>query len=404
MSMNRWLSCVYGVIFVALVYLLSVSSLLSAQTHVGNLIREIEKYASDHGHVPDGEALEAMVAPFLPHLSDSDVAAVSEAWVNAQKPRISKEHLAALYESKIAGISSFKIEYRLTGSIDDQSVIFIRDRSNFFADVTYTKGVMSGTDLARSVVAYNGDYLSAARYFSTTSRLTEGSIVNFTSLNEIIPFEHPMLYACLLPHDILSVVAGRTHFFLPGFLKGSQHAVPIIFEKTTAIEGTECVEVSNGTYTFFLNPEKNFSVVRIVERHQANMPPVLEVNLSDHIDCGNGIWFPKSIQARYSYGDSRFDRNVLITVSSVELNKEIDPKTFTDIFPEDVLVADLVRNLSYEWSERPSIDSTLDKAVKSKRVWIFQIISMTVGIILILIWIIIKYVKYRACLRVKNSE
>jgi len=99
---------------------------LTAQTHVNSLIQEIEKYALDHGHVPDGETLEMMAAPFLPHLSDSDMAVVSEAWINAQKPLISKEHLAALYESKIAGISSFKIEYRLTGSIDDQSVIFVR--------------------------------------------------------------------------------------------------------------------------------------------------------------------------------------------------------------------------------------------------------------------------------------
>ena len=117
---------------------------------------------------------------------------------------------------------------------------------------------MSGTDLARSIAAYNGEYLSATRYFSTTSRLTEGSIVNFESLSEIIPFEHPMLYACLLPQDILSTVAGRSHYFLPGFLKGSHHTVPIIFEKMTAINGAECVEVSNGTYTFFLNPKKIF--------------------------------------------------------------------------------------------------------------------------------------------------
>jgi len=83
-----------------------------------------------------------------------------------------------------------------------------------------------------------------------------------------------------------------------------------------------------------------------------------------------------------------------MTVSGVELNKEIDPKTFTDIFPEDVLVADLVRNLSYEWSDRPSIDAILDKAVKSKRVWTLQYISLTLGILLLLAWFIIQYRAY----------
>jgi hypothetical protein len=202
---------------------------------------------------------------------------------------------------------------------------------------------------------------------------------------------------------------GKDILSLPNILS-NDHV--LICGKQELIDNIKCVVVTNGSERIYLDPLKDFSVVKIenymsvFDESTKTFEDVLckSVVLLDHVDYGNGIWFPQSVRVSYSDG-SHFDRNVSMSIKNVELNKEIDPNFFVDVFPEDALVADTIRGIVYMWSDRPSIEATLKSVVKSKRQWFWQIASMTTGIILIIIWIIIKYVKYRAYyLKAKTAE
>jgi hypothetical protein len=259
--------------------------------------------------------------------------------------------------------------------------------------------------LSKEIFAYDGKHMSAVRFFFSKNRVVEGMIGNFDNPSGLFPFENPLYYSFLLSPEVQKLSGRLPIRCLPSMLHDKRH-VSIINEDLVAVDGIDCILISNGN-SIYLDPSKDYSVVKIEDFRVVIDPngeereiPLETVTMSDHVDYGNGIWVPHKIDVTYSFGDDS-DGRVIIEVKNVEVNKKIGDELFTNIFPDDTVVADAVHNLVYTWSDRPSIEATLKSVVKSKRVWTFQIISLTVGTLLILIWIIIKY---RAYLKEKNGE
>jgi hypothetical protein len=91
---------------------------------------------------------------------------------------------------------------------------------------------------------------------------------------------------------------------------------------------------------------------------------------------------------------SNIVRKEVINVENMSLNSGIQESFFTDIIPENAVVADGIRGLVYKQSDSPSIGSLLKEHAKSKRVMIFRYISIISGLILIFIALALKYRAY----------
>ncbi|MGL6195148.1 MAG: hypothetical protein ACRC2T_10050 [Thermoguttaceae bacterium] len=379
---------------------------------VEKVVKEIENFSSVNGRSPSEEDVEKILLPYGDDaFSEPEFYRIYSAWQNARQSPISKKALIELFESKVQSIRSIKIKYQYSTDWldkkkssfrDKQNVSFIMDNNRLYSEKTYfsSDSTANKTGLSHEILAYNGKNLSIARFFFDKKRATEGVIENRNNLDELFPFEHPLYYSFLLNPDIQKLTGKKPVFFLPSLLQDKTR-LSIIEENTVLVDGIECIQISNGN-SIYIDPSKDFSIVK-VEQFQTvrdsnggedKIKPTKIVTLTKLSDYGNGIWIPQNINIIYSFGDES-DRTVTMTVMNVEVNKKIDEKTFTDIFPDDAVISDSVQNLVYIWSDRASIGGLLKDTVQSKvrRTW--QWLSMGAGLVLIIVALLMKYRNYR---------
>ncbi|MDR2438285.1 MAG: hypothetical protein LBE12_02790 [Planctomycetaceae bacterium] len=376
---------------------------------VQTIIRDIENFAALNNIVPDDRDIEPLIRPHEHELTDIQIMQIASVLIKMQKPLISKNALAKLIDSKIASIQSIRIKYEVevrsldmsSSESDHRMVDFIMDKGQFYVNYSFNnKRKSTDKTLTQTIKAYNGGYVSSVKFFYDKSRIIEGEILPFEGLEELFPYECPLYYSCLFSQEILTQ-ANKTPLSLSAALSGTEDQSGIIYEKTVPIDGVNCIQIYFDATRFYLDPNKDFSIVRI-EKYRFVQDPsdgtekqttFRVFSMSDHIDCGNGVWIPKYLHLIYNLG-SRHDRQVTIRVFDVEINKKIDPKIFTDIFPEETFVSDLVHKLTYKWSDRPSIESTLDSIIQRKSVTILRWISVISGLALIFIALVMKYRQY----------
>jgi hypothetical protein len=178
----------------------------------------------------------------------------------------------------------------------------------------------------------------------------------------------------------------------------------IVLEELESISGEACIVVTNGNYRMYVSPQKNFSIVCKECWVRYSLPGdrelISKAELKDFHEYDNSLWLPRKYYEEF-FSKGKLVSTILVEFDDVIVNSKIPDVFFQDIIPENSLVADGVNNLLYTQSDSPSINALLKSVAKSKRQWFWRIASMTTGIILIIIWIIIKYVKYRATLASK---
>lgn len=356
--------------------------------------------------VPDDDDYFRIVSDSRFSLTPQERANLFGKIVFMQKPSVQRKEILALYEAKRVSLHDCIISYTNVHSNDKDrkssqiSFVFAFSKNKLFLD---KKGKRWDTDSERLTASYDGENLKLVR--EPDSNLPNASVSEQIS-RKFFYEPHMPLYVVMLFSaarcDYPPELAG-TDFV--DFLKdeGSTH----VFQQEKDINGSKCIVVLNTGKRFFLDPKRDYSVVRFEQfeheyapntqglRHLVGRHMRLRVDNHDLVDHGNGIWLPTKTVCS-SFAENGKTEQMTTIVTDVRVNKGITDAFFTDITPEHSFVFDSVRKMTYMQSDSSSINSLLKETAKSKRVWIFQIISMTLGIVLILIWFIIKYRQYLA--------
>jgi hypothetical protein len=372
---------------------------------------ELLHYREKNGFPPD----ESVLFSFTANLNDPGMAKNIVNFVLAeQKPMISRDDIVKIIRAKQNSITSFECKYLISTSESlpkngekDENIIetceFLFSANKLLLDQAPSQVNAVNPHTRKS---YDGDRIISLHSFGNDQHNAGISPVEDGSRKNLIRQDMPLMLAMIFDtsrYDHFSV-----RYDLLKFL--SQDYIVLVLEKLETVQGRKCVVVADFSSRFYLDIERDYSVVRAEQYGTKRNNGILErylyyrTTLYDLRDMGNGIWLPQKALLEHFNEQKKLVDQSFVHVQHMELNKNIDEKRFYDFIPDDILVSDTVTGAVYKWGDRPSIDATLKSVVKSKRQWFWQIASMTTGIILIIIWIIIKYVKYRAYLKAKNAE
>ncbi|MCL2004953.1 MAG: hypothetical protein FWG73_02205 [Planctomycetaceae bacterium] len=356
---------------------------------------EIRNFYDVNGYIPTESDYFDII--FMPtnNLTSQEQAELFGQILSLQNPRVDKISLLKIIGSKKESINSLKVRYNLTfhGRLRSSVVCIYA----FLGEKRYFEriGKILDADEEQIIFAYDGSLLRIVT--NPNDIMPNVSIDLFTAHHDIF-FQPTMpLFAAMLfdtthfpsvkyVHDVL--------FFLED--QGTQ-----VFEKTEIIDGKACIIAANFNTRVLLCPEMNYAVMQFevynFDYDDQGLPIgrslLVKRELRDHKYYGNGIWLPTRIVTS-EFFDKNNPSQTVVMVDEMEVNPAIDPNFFADVIPENAFVIDGVRGLTYFQSDSPSINDTLKAVAKSKRTWFLQYLSLTVGCILILLVVVVKYIKY----------
>jgi hypothetical protein len=216
------------------------------------------------------------------------------------------------------------------------------------------------------------------------------------------------------PHELLSAAMledskttrGRS---LPLFDLAEMLAITgvLVLEDTEDVEGSKCLVMTDGLFRVYLDKARDFSVVRIELWDRIEDPKgskdlyrgrevTKRRDLKELEDYGNGIWLPKKVECvSYEHGIP-VERETTI-VESIEINKGVDDKVFTDIIPKNAIVMDGIGKSVYRYGSRASVEGMRSETTKTKSQWKIGFIWLNVIalIVLVCIFVLRKWYKFR---------
>jgi hypothetical protein len=362
---------------------------------------ELDSFQSQHNRVPNDWDFCNLLISYQSNLSSEEIQSLFSYLASKQTTLISKNDLILLYKAKIESIRSVKFIFQDTFDIiekntrDVKNVIFVMERDRLYID--YSVNYQSLNIIPDRVVrSYDGEVLRSVEFPITQGDLPNASIVHLQSYSDFFPSIGPLSVSMLLDPNISSK-AQMPLCDMGDFLENQMGEV---FESQEITDSHQLILVSNLMFRFYLDPEKDFSVVKyecLSLEQSSNMGMSLKKRtdaiLSNFFDCGNGIWIPGKTEIK-NYVDNEVVDVRYIFVSYAKVNEVIEDSFFSKIIPDDAFVVDKVRNLTYMQSDNPSINSLLKETAKSKRVFIYRYISVITGLVLIFIVLVIKYRLY----------
>ena len=365
---------------------------------------KLSNFRVEHGFAPDYEDFFEIVLQPEYRFSLEDLAKLSDIVINMQKSNVSKDQLLTLIKAKRDSIKDFRINYKVFSNLTNP---FTYSRENREVNyVSASKGSMqylSTQVLGRParVQFFDGENIFSRHIVS--EGIPTVDITPFSSFNVFLEARSPLVSSMLLDSKKLF---GQSDY-LYDVVSVLELPETTVFEKTEVVNDIECIVVASLGIKVFLSPKHDFSIIQVMdyrhhlERGDGGEPLLSGVSISekrtllDLKDCGNGIWLPYRSESVFYSREGEVTGEVVALVSLIEINNGIEDSFFTDFIPQDAVVLDTVRDMVYEWTEYPSIEGILKSTVKSKRVWTFQIISVTLGLLMIIVALVMKYLAYR---------
>ena len=362
---------------------------------------KIKNFKDGYGlgkQITDNDFYEITGAPDA-KISFSDMAALWQEFVNVQNPTIKKSNLIRVLKSNRAAIADLAYKYRY--SLQFTNVPGVMEREEF------GEYALSKDKVLISLENNKKNSFDFQKYIASY----DGRVIRHVDLDVVPPYapiDYPTeaLGEKFYPqHSLLAVSAlldtkqfwGKldSYYDLIGFLESGGG---VVLEEQESIEGEKCYIITNGVYRMYVSSEKNFAVMRKECWFRNTLPGnrtiIHRANLGDFEDYGNSIWLPNECLDE-SYADTgKVSTKIKNNYSEIQINSGIKNEYFEDIIPEDALVLDSTRGIVYMQNDQASINSLLKDAAKSKRVMIFRYISVTLGLIMIAIWFVLKYREY----------
>jgi len=332
--------------------------------------------------------------------------------VNKQNSAISKDALLKLVEARQKSISSFRCKYTVFIEVFDKTQGYGTDRKvsyefGWTGDKLYldNKPAITSNRTPRVTKAYDGEKVLSLLSYGEGHLHAGLEKADAEALRVFFQPYMPLTLSMLFDTGLCKFDQVRDVNLL--FYLQEQKRLFGIFEKKETVAEFECIVVADLSNRIYLVPQKDFSVAQSETYKQEFSNGVLSgrwlasrSTLFDLVDHGNGVWIPSKAVIEIFDKSGKIALRYSVDVSLVEVNKRIGDDYFTGFIPDGTLVADVADGLVYRYGERASINSLIKQTAKSKRVWTFQIISLTLGILLILAWIIIQY---RGHLQRKNA-
>lgn len=386
-------------------------------------IGEIEGFRETHGHPPSIDDFFSLIQRIrqdgmdMGSLTFDNYGVLQKKILECQSPAITTNQLCKIFQSKRDSLDNYHLKYATKSTSlakgGNSEILYWVERE--FAKsggkvLIKSRDLVSGKKQSNTIVF---DGINMVHLREAAGDMPQAGISSSDHnlagyfLDSNMPVTRAGLFDTKLygfPHPTLDMI-----MFLEGDDgRGKPYYPPITFEKGEVINGSSCILVANGNHSAFLDVDKDYSLVRFEEyapkisQNSAGVTVlvgryiVFRATLHDLRSYGNGIWLPQEILSEGYDHEGRLILRDSVLVTDVHVNTDLPDSFFTDIIPSNALVSDGKNQMTYRYNDRASINALLKETAKSKRVWIFQYISMTVGIVLILIWIIIKYRKYRA--------
>lgn len=409
-DMRKFACCLIAFLYFSLLFFGHIC--LSNEEIITHIKDEVVALEKSDGIPPNDVDLYRLAFQGTRELTGAQFGDIFGFVVSRQNPPVSLDNVTSIIGSKISSVTSFKSEFT------KKQITFSRNvnetNETLEENFLYAFSMLNNCHLIdstilndqkqREVNSYNGENFRRLVFsVDGTPNLIvseRGYMSNF--FMPYAPLQQSMLF------DMESISMPNAWYDFLHFVKSRS---PYVFEKKEEVNGRECVLLVSGSMRVCLDPDMDFAITKIegfehkmrIDNNDfviSSMELTVRRVLKNFRDYGNSLWLPTNIENEY-FTDGTIVRRDIIQVKSVEINPHLDKDYFTDIAPQGTFVLDGTRGIIYDIGDSPSINNLLKKTVKSKRVFILQYISVTVGILMILIWIIVKYLAYR---KRKNSE
>jgi hypothetical protein len=326
-----------------------------------------------------------------------------------QKTSIGQNELQILLSNKRNSIHDIKISYsvlidnppnsELAGRLSLSYVFASLGQNLYFEKI----GKSRAEDYECSIISYDGNVL---RFINNPNEAEpNGTISKRNTLKYFFQPQMPLYFLGLFDASRCDASLDYSQDYYQ-FLH-TQGGCFVIEDQEIA-NGQNCIVVIDGLKRYFLDPQKDYSIVKFEQfdyiydssEHVIGRKKIQLSNYLDYIDYGNSIWIPSKIETIY-YSNGSVIGNTIVDIKEVKINSGIKENFFTDVFPENTLVSDAIRNMVYKQSDSPSINSLIKETAKSKRIFIYRYISIISGLALIFIAL---GLKYRAYLKAKRER
>jgi hypothetical protein len=347
-------------------------------------------------------------------LSDKEQSKFWLAIVRLQKTQIDIKTLVAIFKARRDSLSQCKISYSEIiqnpanskhgpEGRTSRDYVFAFSKNRYYLERTEKRGA---DDYEHSIISYDGNAIILVAL--PKNDIPRADITEANSFKSFFQSHIPLFYTRHLEEyrfdesinnkDILGMME------IPGMPSNVRQAW--VFQQERMINGSKCITVGTSARRFYLDVERDYSIVRtelfLNRLIASNVEISRRCDLFDYIDDGNGNWFPSKIEET-RYTDGKPDAFTTIVVRDVQ-TKNIPDSFFSDVIPENAFVFDGIRKMTYMQSDKPSIGSLSKETVKNKLILVFRYVSVISGLTLIFIAILLKYRAYRKNKRERENK
>ncbi|MGL6196774.1 MAG: hypothetical protein ACRC2T_18335 [Thermoguttaceae bacterium] len=365
---------------------------------------KLDGFEAQNGYAPTDSDFFSIILK-TGGLTYEEIALLYQKVKQANHSNITKDNLLKLIKAKRDSLKDFHCQYKINHNTGMQSfeseIDYAMKGKKIYLDQSMTD---NRKKLPRRTVSFDG-----STFYNYTHPDQEGQ-VPFVGISENIDYQafyepmSPISLSMLLDSKLFD----KTFSYINDLIVFLECDDTFVCEKKEVIDGKECVVISNWYTKAWLAPDLDFSPIQVedyslLNKESANGADKLLTNrviierrnLSDLVDCGNGIWLPSKTIIQYFNKNGSPSEKTIISVSSMKINSGLKDSVFSSFIPDDALIADHARSLVYANSDRPSIGALLKSTVKSKVVTTFRWLSVIAGLVLIAVALVMKYRNYR---------
>jgi hypothetical protein len=351
------------IIINVIMILLSIVSSTRSETDYDVLLDGIDNYRNVHAKAMTVREFENIIIDNK--LTPMQVAEAYKRYMKTQNPIIDKGSLRDIYVSKIESVTTFnsELDIEITGN-EGTTRSFIRTKYVSDGRKVFSE-IKKGDDFHNLVLdtrlSFDG---KAWRKMRNKDNLGAGTISQ-RDLTDRIYKSYDFLRLCMLRKKPKNMPEPFT-FDLIGML-GKEATV--IQEQMESINGTDCLLITDGLTTVYLDPERGFTVMKVTQstypkdeagRYLSKHERYARI-FHEFVDCGNGVWIPKRVE---EVGENHRITN-RYTIRQLKVNKPVAGSVFTEIFRVGDHVMDEISGLEYIVGSSLSIEATIDEKLES---------------------------------------
>ncbi|MEM9366989.1 MAG: hypothetical protein AAGD07_13425 [Planctomycetota bacterium] len=316
------------------------------------------------------------------------------AFLNSQKPLLSREEFSQLYSSIRQSIdrydATWEVDFRSSAEHLARGSDTYRRRRLAFSDgrllAEFSAGKSREDIEKKRVETYDGDVRRQLLFHEGKMR---GDVMPFNGNERFLAIGGPLQQSMLL--DTVLDLDGESR----GRDLASMGLYPL--EEMVDFEGEQCIQLMREPrLQFYVSPAKNFALVGLSQDRYGfseDLGTIVEnVDyssrvLTDHKDLGNGLFLPhKSTITWYESGSVVAQEEMRLV--SVNLDPQLDSSDFGDIFGDGLFVHDAIRGISYLHGYDPAVGNTLDSLIAprlSPMRWVLLIVNGLI-VVAFLVW------------------